>query len=94
MAGSSGINIGNILADWQGSQRYKDLTWSGTFQNLLPAPIVSLASTSGVQSIFIIPDLVQLVSLLPPDFTNTLASLGFNWQRLAGAKVLKIEGQE
>jgi hypothetical protein len=27
------------------------------------------------------------------NFTNYYKSIGFNWQRLAGAKVLQIEGQ-
>ncbi|KAH7090052.1 hypothetical protein BKA62DRAFT_745520 [Auriculariales sp. MPI-PUGE-AT-0066] len=53
------------------------------WQNLLPAPI----------SIYIVPDLVELVNLVGAGYTAYLASLGFDWQRLAGAKVLEINGQ-
>ncbi|TFK75632.1 hypothetical protein BDN72DRAFT_448111 [Pluteus cervinus] len=64
-----------------------------TFQNLLPAPIVSL-SENGVESVFIVPDLVELVTLLGPDYAKVLEKLKFNWKRLAGARVLAIEGQD
>lgn len=59
-------------------------------QNLLPAPIVSL-EVAGVQSVYITPDLVDLISLLGPDYTDLIA---IDWQRLAGARVLAIEGQD
>ncbi|KAH7099199.1 hypothetical protein BKA62DRAFT_772734 [Auriculariales sp. MPI-PUGE-AT-0066] len=62
------------------------------WQNLLPAPIVSL-SKGGEESIYIVPDLVELVNLVGAGYTAYLASLGFDWQRLAGAKVLEINGQ-
>ncbi|KAI0053221.1 hypothetical protein FA95DRAFT_941421 [Auriscalpium vulgare] len=58
-----------------------------SYQNLLPAPIVILD-----QGVFIVPDLVQFVTLLGSAFTNYLQSIGFNWQRLEGAKVLSIGG--
>ncbi|KAJ6591037.1 hypothetical protein DFH09DRAFT_1138386 [Mycena vulgaris] len=61
-----------------------------SFQNLLPAPIVSL-EVKGVQGVYIIPDLVDLVTLLGPDFTDLIT---VDWQRLAGAKVISIEGRE
>ena len=47
-----------------------------------------------MQNVFIIPDLVDLVSLLGTGFTGFFDSIGFDWQRLAGAKVLSIAGQD
>ncbi|KAJ7756929.1 hypothetical protein B0H16DRAFT_1537435 [Mycena metata] len=55
----------------------------GTYQNLLPAPVVSL-EINGVQDVYIVPDLVDFVSLLGPGL----------YTRLAGAKVISIEGQD
>jgi len=62
-----------------------------SFQNLLPAPVVTLEE-NGVQNVFVAPDSVEFVSLLGTNFTDYFEQLGFNWQRLAGAKVLEIEG--
>ena len=64
-----------------------------TFQNLLPAPVVTLEE-NGVQSVFVAPDSVEFINLLGTDYTSFFDSIGFNWKRLAGAKVLKIEGQD
>ncbi len=64
-----------------------------TFQNLLPAPLVTLEE-KGVQNVFVAPDSVEFVSLLGTAYTSFFDSIGFNWKRLAGAKVLKIEGQD
>ncbi|KAI0790457.1 hypothetical protein C8Q75DRAFT_117560 [Abortiporus biennis] len=64
-----------------------------TFQNLLPAPVVTLEE-NGVQNVFVAPDSVEFVSLLGPEFSGFFDKLGFNWQRLAGAKVLEIEGMD
>ncbi|KAJ6588363.1 hypothetical protein B0H19DRAFT_1248035 [Mycena capillaripes] len=61
-----------------------------SFQNLLPAPIVSL-EVKGVQGVYIVPDLVDFVSLLGPDYTDLIT---IDWQRLAGAKVISIAGQD
>ncbi|KAJ7481527.1 hypothetical protein FB451DRAFT_1236280 [Mycena latifolia] len=61
-----------------------------SFQNLLPAPIVSL-EVKGVQAVYIIPDLVDLVSLVGTAYTDLIT---IDWQRLAGAKVVSIEGQD
>ncbi|KAJ7130238.1 hypothetical protein C8R44DRAFT_775165 [Mycena epipterygia] len=61
-----------------------------SFQNLLPAPIVSL-EVNGIQSVYITPDLVDFVSLLGTAYTDLIK---IDWQRLAGAKVISIEGQE
>lgn len=65
-----------------------------TFQNLLPAPVVTLADEHGVQSVFVAPDSVEFVSLLGTDFTDFFDQIGFNWQRLAGARVLQIAGMD
>lgn len=63
------------------------------FQNILPAPVVSL-EVNGVQSLYVAPDSVDLITLFGTDYTDLLDSLNFNWQRLAGAKVVAIEGMD
>ncbi|PPQ72200.1 hypothetical protein CVT26_006931 [Gymnopilus dilepis] len=63
------------------------------FQNLLPAPVVSLEE-NGVQNVFIVPDAVQLISQLGSNYTGFFEKIGFNWQRLAGAKVLEIQDMD
>ena len=65
-----------------------------TFQNLLPAPPVTLADEHGVQSVFIAPDSVQLLELLGTDFTDIFDNMGFDFRRLAGARVLEIGGMD
>lgn len=62
-----------------------------TFQNLLPAPIVSLEK-NGKQDVYIIPDLGDLIPLVGAPFIDFFAQKGFDWERLAGAKVLEIDG--
>ncbi len=47
---------------------------------------------NGVQNVFVVPDLVDFVSLLGTGFTSFFDGIGFNWKRLAGAKVLEIDG--
>ncbi|HVK62562.1 MAG TPA: hypothetical protein VM432_13470 [Bdellovibrionales bacterium] len=32
---TSALDLNNIIKDWQGSQKYRDLTWSGTFNDYL-----------------------------------------------------------
>lgn len=67
-----------------------------SFQNILPAPITIL-SENGTQGVFIAPDSVSFLSLLGPAFTSFFAPNGtapFNWQRLAGARVLQINAQD
>ncbi|KAI0356925.1 hypothetical protein OH77DRAFT_182654 [Trametes cingulata] len=61
------------------------------FQNLLPAPVVTLEE-NGVQNVFVAPDSVEFVSLLGTNFTSFFDSIKFDFRRLAGAKVLEIEG--
>ncbi|KAH8994242.1 hypothetical protein EDB92DRAFT_1850975 [Lactarius akahatsu] len=58
-----------------------------TYQNILPAPVVLLDD-----GIFIAPDTVELLNGLGPDFAGFFAAKNFNWQRLAGARVLTIGG--
>ncbi|KAH9059208.1 hypothetical protein EDB87DRAFT_1822873 [Lactarius vividus] len=57
------------------------------YQNILPAPVVLLDD-----SIFIAPDTVELLNNLGPNFAGFFAAKNFNWQRLAGARVLTISG--
>lgn len=66
---------------------------STSFQNILPAPIITIEE-NGVQSVYIAFDSVEFLSQLGPDFTGYFDSIGFNWKRLAGAKVIQIEGQD
>ncbi|KAJ7704365.1 hypothetical protein B0H17DRAFT_1039415 [Mycena rosella] len=61
-----------------------------SFQNLLPAPVVTL-EVDGVQAVYITPDLVDLVELVGTNYTDLIT---IDWQRLAGAKVVEIEGQD
>ncbi|KAI0672323.1 hypothetical protein C8Q78DRAFT_1077857 [Trametes maxima] len=63
------------------------------FQNILPAPVVTLEE-NGVQGVFVAPDSVEFISLLGSDFTSFFDSINFDWRRLAGARVLAIEGEE
>jgi hypothetical protein len=57
------------------------------FQNVLPAPVVLLDA-----GVFIAPDSDVLFDQLGPDFANYFKEKGFDWKRLAGAKVLEIGG--
>ncbi len=58
-----------------------------TYNNILPAPIVLLDN-----GVFIAPDSVEVLSLLGDGFTRFFAAKGFDWKRLAGAKVIEIDG--
>ena len=49
---------------------------------------------NGVQNVFVVPDLLDFIPLLGTEFTDHFEQIGFNWQRLAGAKVLEIEGMD
>lgn len=62
-----------------------------TFQNLLPAPIISLLK-DGKEDVYVVPDLLEFIPLVGAGYTAFLQKIGFNWQRLAGAKVLEIQG--
>ncbi|KAF7292921.1 TSPc domain-containing protein [Mycena indigotica] len=61
-----------------------------SYQSLAPAPIVSL-EINGVQGVYIIPDLVDFINSLGANYTNLIT---IDWQRLAGAKVVSIQGQD
>jgi hypothetical protein len=56
-----------------------------TYQNILPAPVVLLDD-----GVFIAPDTDVLFDQLGSDFANYFEEKGFDWKRLAGAKVLEI----
>lgn len=58
-----------------------------TYQNILPAPVVLLDS-----GVFIAPDSDVLFDQLGQDFANYFEEKGFDWKRLAGAKVIEIGG--
>lgn len=47
---------------------------------------------NGTQNVYIAPDSVAFINLLGSNFTSYFDSLGFDWKRLAGAKVLQIGG--
>ncbi|THH12597.1 hypothetical protein EW146_g7542 [Bondarzewia mesenterica] len=63
------------------------------WENLLPTPIVSL-EVNGTQNVYIAPDSVDFISLAGSSFANFYSALDFDWQRLAGAKVIQIEGMD
>ncbi|RDB23935.1 Peptidase S41 family protein ustP [Hypsizygus marmoreus] len=63
------------------------------FQNVLPAPVITIEENS-VQGVYIAFDSVEFLSQLGPEFTSYFDSIGFDWKRLAGAKVVQIEGQD
>lgn len=47
----------------------------------------------GAQGVFIAPDLVEFLTQLGDEFTSFFDARGFDWKRLAGAKVVEIAGQ-
>ncbi|EJD39295.1 hypothetical protein AURDEDRAFT_153882 [Auricularia subglabra TFB-10046 SS5] len=63
-----------------------------SYQYLMPTPIISLLK-NGKEDIYIIPELVEFLNALSPQLVDYLADRSFNWQRLAGAKVLAINGK-
>ncbi|KAI9513423.1 hypothetical protein F5148DRAFT_1273072 [Russula earlei] len=62
-----------------------------TWEALLPTPVVSV-SVDGMEDVYIAPDIDEFISLLPDGFASYYESIDFNWKRLAGARVLRIEG--
>jgi hypothetical protein len=58
-----------------------------TYQNILPAPVVILNN-----GIFIAPHSFEFLSQIGSNFTDFFAERNFDWQRLAGARVLTIGG--
>ncbi|EIN14483.1 hypothetical protein PUNSTDRAFT_24244, partial [Punctularia strigosozonata HHB-11173 SS5] len=63
-----------------------------TIQSILPAPLVSLEE-NGEQDVYVAPDSVEFISQLGSGYTDVLDELKFDWKRIAGAKVLEIEGK-
>ena len=43
---------------------------------------------------YVAPDSVEFVSLLGASYTSYFDSIGFDWKRLAGARVLQIQGRD
>ncbi|KAH9996284.1 hypothetical protein BJV77DRAFT_1059470 [Russula vinacea] len=64
-----------------------------SWEALLPTPVVSI-SVDGVEGVYIAPDAVDFISLVPRGFTSFYDSIDFDWRRLAGAQVLRIEGMD
>jgi hypothetical protein len=58
-----------------------------TYRFIIPTPIVLLD-----KGIYIAPDIVTLFESTGPDFTAFYEEKGFDWKRLAGARVHKIGG--
>ncbi|KAH9053608.1 hypothetical protein EDB87DRAFT_1569255 [Lactarius vividus] len=63
------------------------------WEALLPTPVVSI-SVEGIEGVYIASDAPDFISLVPPGFTSYYESINFDWKRLAGARVLQIEGQD
>lgn len=63
-----------------------------SFQNILPAPIISI-EVDGEQGIYVAPDSVEFISLLGDEYTDYFETINFDWKRLAGARVVSIGGQ-
>ncbi|KAH9048887.1 hypothetical protein EDB84DRAFT_1585859 [Lactarius hengduanensis] len=61
------------------------------WEALLPTPVVSI-SVDGVEGVYIASDAPDFISLVPSGFTSYYESINFDWKRLAGARVLQIEG--
>lgn len=64
-----------------------------SFQNILPAPVITIEE-KGVQGVYIAFDSVEFLSQFGPAYTDYFDSISFDWKRLAGAKILKIEGRD
>lgn len=59
----------------------------------MPTPVISLAD-GGEFSVFVAPDAAEFVGSLGTEFTGFYDKLGFDWKRLAGAKVVEVEGKD
>ncbi|KAG6860616.1 hypothetical protein C0995_009370 [Termitomyces sp. Mi166 len=66
---------------------------STQYANILPTPPITV-EIDGVQGVYIAFDAVDFISLLGTNYTSFFDSIGFDWKRLAGAKVLQINGQD
>ncbi|KAJ3505956.1 hypothetical protein NLJ89_g7141 [Agrocybe chaxingu] len=63
------------------------------FQNVNPTPIIDL-EINGVQGIHIAPDVVAIVDEIGYWFKEYFESIEFDWQRLAGARLVEVEGMD
>ncbi|KAG6836074.1 hypothetical protein H0H93_011655 [Arthromyces matolae] len=63
------------------------------YQNVLPAPPITI-EVNGAQGVYIAFDSVDFISLLGADYTGYFDEIGFDWKRLQGAQLLKINGQD
>ena len=59
----------------------------------MPAPVITIEE-NGVQGVYVAFDSVEFLSQLGTNFTGYFDSINFDWQRLAGAQVLAINGQD
>ena len=59
----------------------------------MPAPIISL-DVNRTQNIYIAPDSVEFINQLGSNYTDYYNNMNFDWQRLAGTKVLQIAGMD
>ncbi|KAF8579062.1 hypothetical protein K439DRAFT_1360350 [Ramaria rubella] len=74
-----------------GHTRWFPFCYWSVWQNTLPTPPVTL-QVSGVQNVYVAPDAVALIEQLGTEYTSFYDSINFDWRRLAGAKVLRING--
>jgi hypothetical protein len=85
------IRVRPVIVMWSYSHPYLLSEWQPycyfTYNNILPAPIVLLGD-----DVFIAPNSVELLDKIGNGFTSFFAEKGFNWKRLAGAKVIEISG--
>ncbi|KAM5532478.1 hypothetical protein V8D89_013831 [Ganoderma adspersum] len=65
----------------------------GVYENLLPAPITTFKQ-KGAEGICIVPNLDHFIPLLGSNFTGYYEYAKFDWKRLAGARVVEIEGKD
>ena len=63
------------------------------WEALLPTPVVSI-SVNGTEGVYIASDAVDFISQIPSGFISYYESIGFDWEQLAGAQVLQIEGMD
>jgi hypothetical protein len=47
---------------------------------------------NGMQNVYVAPDAVEFISQLGTEYTSFYDSINLDWKRLAGAKILKING--
>ncbi|KAJ4491905.1 hypothetical protein C8J55DRAFT_502397 [Lentinula edodes] len=63
------------------------------WQNILPAPFINV-ELNGTQGVYIAPDSVDFINLIGTSYTDLLEEMEFDWQRLSGAQITSIEGQD